>query len=284
MPPATLAPRPPSSGQVTRVARDARREAAPWVVLLGRFGYVAKGAVYLIIGWLAARTARGAGGATTDSQGALDALVDAPFGHLLLGALAVGLAGYALWCLVRAALDTEGKGSDPRGLLGRGSSVLVGALHAGLALSAARLALGSPQRGGDATRDWSARLLGQALVAGFGLVMLGVGLYHLYLAYSATFRDQLRTDQMGAEELRWVTRLGRAGYAASAVGFGIIGGFLLAAARDARAEEARGLGGALAALAQQPYGPWLLGATALGLMAYGAYSLVEACFRRLILR
>jgi hypothetical protein len=39
------------------------------------------------------------------------------------------------------------------------------------------------------------------------------------------------------------------------------------------------LGGALDALARQPYGPWLLGTVAIGLIAYGIYEFVKARYR-----
>ena len=47
---------------------------------LARLGYVARGAVYLIIGGLAFLAAIGSGGRATDSKGALQALLEAPFG------------------------------------------------------------------------------------------------------------------------------------------------------------------------------------------------------------
>jgi Domain of Unknown Function (DUF1206) len=44
------------------------------------------------------------------------------------------------------------------------------------------------------------------------------------------------------------------------------------------------LGGALVAVAQQPYGPWLLGVVALGLVAYGLFCLSQALYRRVVTR
>ena len=58
--------------------------------------------------------------------------------------------------------------------------------------------------------------------------------------------------------------------------------FLIQAARQSDPNQARGLGGALAALAQQPYGPWILAIVAIGLVAYGIYLLVEARYRRVV--
>jgi hypothetical protein len=63
--------------------------------------------------------------------------------------------------------------------------------------------------------------------------------------------------------------------------FGITGLFLIQAAYRSNAGEAEGLGGALRALEQQPFGPWVLGVVALGLVSYGLYMFVMALYRRI---
>ncbi len=68
-----------------------------WLEPLARAGYAAKGVLYLLIGGLAAEVALEAGGATTNSRGAFRVVRDQPFGSALLGILAVGLGGYAIW-------------------------------------------------------------------------------------------------------------------------------------------------------------------------------------------
>jgi hypothetical protein len=60
-----------------------------------------------------------------------------------------------------------------------------------------------------------------------------------------------------------------------------MGIFLMQAALQTDPDKARGLGGALQALVLQPFGPYLLGAVALGLVAYGAFMLVVARYRRI---
>ena len=279
--------REPSLKAARKQARHAAREASPWIVRLGRFGYVAKGTVYAIVGVLAAQAAGGAGGATTDPRGALRWIIQAPFGQFLLGAVAIGLVGYALWCVVQGVLDTEGEGTDARGVLTRGAFVFTGLVATGLALSAVRLMRGSPG-GGDATQDWTAWLLsqpfGQWLVGIAGVVVLGSGLYHIYRAYSANFREALKLGEMSHTEELWTTRTGRLGFAANGIAVGIIGGFLMVAAMQDQSQQARGLGGALETLARQPFGPWLLGVVAVGLIAYGIFMLVEARYRRMVIR
>ena len=267
--------------------RRAAREASPWIVRLGRFGYAAKGTVYVIVGALAAQAARGVGGATTDPRGALGWIIQAPYGRFLLVAVAIGLVGYAFWCVVQGILDAEGKGTDAKGILTRGAFVFTGVVAAGLALSAVRLVRGAPG-GGDATQDWTAWLLsqpfGQWLVGIVGVMVIGSGLYHLYKAYSGNFREDLKLGEMTRAEATWTMRIGRLGFAANGIAVGIIGGFLVFAAVQAQSQQARGLGGALEALARQPFGPWLLGLVAVGLIAYGVFMLIEARYRRMVIR
>jgi H+/Cl- antiporter ClcA len=75
--------------------------------------------------------------------------------------------------------------------------------------------------------------------------------------------------------------MGRVGFFARALVLLIVGGFLILAALHANSSEARGIAGALNSLQQQPYGWALLGATALGLFAFGAFQFVIAVYRRI---
>ena len=59
----------------------------------------------------------------------------------------------------------------------------------------------------------------------------------------------------------------------------LIGVFVIRAAPPYDPKEAIGLDGALQKLAGAAYGPYLLGLTAAGLIAYGLYCLADARFR-----
>jgi hypothetical protein len=253
---------------------------------LARAGYLTKGIVYALVGVLAAQAALGAGGATTDTEGALQRIVTEPFGRVLLGLVTLGLIGYALWRITQAVLDPENKGDDAGGLAKRAGSLVSGIAYGGLALTAGRLALGTGGSGGGSSgpEDLSARLMGWPLgvwlVGLIGLLVIGFGLQQLYKGYQASFRDKLKHGEMSASELIWTVRAGRLGLAARGIVFGIIGMFLVRAALSANPEQARGLGEALATLARQPFGPLLLGTVALGLVAYGIYMVLLARYRR----
>lgn len=275
-------------------ARDAganAREAAtnPWSRRLARCGYATKGVVYLLIGVLAAKAAVGSGGKTTDNAGAIETLYQQPFGRLLVGIIAVGLFVYALWLFVAAALDPEGKGTDAKGLVARLAFAIVGCSYAALGFLALRLVLhrSSGGQSSDAkTQDATARLLqhpfGVAVIVLIGLIVLGVAGFFVFQAFTAHFRDQLNMSDASAAERRWVVPLGRVGYAALGVVNAIIGLFLIVAALRHNAGEAKGLGGALTEITHRPYGAFLLGVVALGLIAYAFYTFAEARYRQLV--
>ncbi len=262
----------------------------PWSVRLARCGYATKGAIYLLIGLLAAKAAAGAGGGkTTDNTGAIETLYQQPFGRFLVSIVATGLFAYALWLFVAAIFDMVRKGTEAKGVVARLVFAIVACSYIALAVLALRLVLhrsGGGKSSDTKTQDWTARLLahpgGVFLVVLAGLIVLGVAGFFVFQAITARFREKLDLAGAHAAERRWVVPLGRCGYAALGVVNAIIGIFLMIAAVRHNAGAAKGVGGALAEITQRPYGTWLLGIVALGLIAYGAYSLVEARYRQLV--
>jgi hypothetical protein len=267
---------------VERVAAGARRaagEAAPWVERLARAGYAARGVVYLVVGWLAARAAWGhrrPGG--TDE--AMDTVHGLPGGRWLLAALAVGLAGFELWRFVQAALDPERSGGDAKGIARRIGHAASGAIHAGLATAAARTAL-HWGRGGGSWADEALSGRGRAIVLAVALGTAGYGAYQLVKAYRADVGKRLDLSRMSPGGRTWAVRAARMGLGARGVVFVVAGLLLLCAARTGGAEQAPGLEDSLRALQQQPEGAALLGIVGIGLAAYGAFELVKARYRRI---
>lgn len=247
-----------------------------------RFGYGARGLVHIVIGALALLAAIGSGGATTDSGGALQTLLAQPLGAFILAFVALGLLAFAAWRLIEATTDAEDRGSDAKGLTLRAAHIVSGLIYIGLAVSAASLVIGSGGGEGDGTRDWTAWLMAQPLgrwLTGLaGLIVVGAGIGMLGTAWKASFRKRLACD---AGHERWIIPLGRAGYAARGITLAIIGIFVVTAAYTVDPSQARGLGGALRELQQQPYGWALLAMVALGLTAFGIFGFVQARFRRI---
>ena len=121
----------------------------------------------------------------------------------------------------------------------------------------------------------------QHIVYAAGLAFLGAAIFNGYRAVTCKFEKKLKTGEMGDAEETAATGVGIVGHLARLVVYGLIGTFLLRAAWDFDAKEARGLDGALLELAQQAYGGLLLGAVAVGLFAYALYCFVEARYRRI---
>lgn len=259
-----------------------------WIEKLARFGYATKGMVYGLIGLLAVMAAFGnSNGKTTDINGALRTIAAQPFGRFLLILVAVGLVGYVLWRFVEAIKDPDHKGSDFKGIATRGGYILSGLIYASLAFNAALLAMGSNDAGGgggSTERTWTARVLsqpfGQWLIATLGALIIGLGLYMLYQAYKTKFQKKLNLAELDQKQEKLVINVCRFGIAARGVIFMMLGFFLIQAARQYDPSEVEGLDGALQTLARQPYGQFLLGVAAFGLVAYGIYMIVQARYRR----
>jgi hypothetical protein len=249
-----------------------------------KVGFIAKGAVYLMVGVLAFMLAIIGDGETTDAQGALRHIAGQPFGTILMVAVAAGLLAFALWQFICAIFNTERVGSDIGGRIKRGVYFCSGVAHSGLAYYAIELLRGHAARK-DQTKAWTARLMevpaGTWLVMLVGLILLVACFGIVHGAFKKKFLKDLRTSEMSQAELRWAGRAGTWGNAARGVVFGIIGFFMLSAGWWEAPWRARGFEGALDTLAAQPMGNFLLGFVALGLAMFGIYSLVEARYRKI---
>lgn len=246
----------------------------------GRIGFAAHGVVYLLIGWFAGRSALGLG-APTDSKGALHSLVGGPLGWAMLGAMAVGLLCYGLFRMVEAVLDLNNIGNDARAMVARTGRIVGAGIHVGLAVYAAALAIGLTMSGGD-MNGWTAWLMRQPygpwVVIAIGAVVFGVALAQAKAAWTANFMNDLTItgDSHSAAEA-----VGRAGYSARAFVLSLVAMFLVSAGWNTNPSQAGGLAEALQELQKQPYGPWLLGIVAIGLLMFGLSSFIEAAYRRI---
>ena len=263
----------------------AARHARPWVDVVARCGYVAKGVVYATIGFLAMLEALGAGGGKSASpDGAMQSIGTQPFGGFLLVVLSAGLFGYAAWKVVQGVMDPDDRGSDAHGIVRRVCYVGSGAIHGLLAFTAAQSVFGAEDSSEDAMAVSAMAYqppVGRILVAVVGVGIICVGLYQLHAAYKAKFKDELKLHQMNGVEEFSTMLVGRLGTAARALALGVAGAFLLLAAYQSDPQETRGLGGALETLQQQPLGSYMLGAMAVGFMLYGAFMFLVARHRHI---
>lgn len=250
-----------------------------------RFGFLANGAVHLAVGLLALQVAVGFGGETGDTKGALEEIGRRPFGGTLLVILAVGLLHYSAWKFVEAFKDPENVGKGLRVLYGAS-----GFLHIYLAYLAAGTVLSVLGVIGGKSGDQSAQSgtswlmsqgFGRWLVGAVGVVAFGISISQLLVGYRAKFREKLALRDMHAWEKIAMITLGRMGFCARALLIALVGLFLVQAAASSDSDDAGGMAKALATLMEQPFGPWLLGATAAGLIAHGLFTWAMMRYRDL---
>ena len=263
-------------------ARTALR--SPWVERLARLGFAARGIVYALVGILAVQTALGGRRHATDTHGALREI--AGKSEALIWLVALGLFGYALWRLVQGIADPERKGNDPKGLAHRAGMIGIGVIYGGLAWAAAKMAMGAGDSGGGSQAQWTAKLmsmpLGRWLVAAVGIGIMIAGGAQIWRGWTEKFRKHLKLQEMDPSEQSLAIHTGKAGMIARGIVFLLSGWFVLQAALRFDPSQARGLSGALDTLSRQPHGQALLGLVAVGLICFGAYSILLARYRRII--
>ena len=259
---------------------------SPLMETMTRLGFGVRGLIYIIVGLLAVQVALGKGGALASPQGAIAAIGKQQSGLILLWVVLVGIISYSIWGIVRAVLDPLDKGHDLKGLLTR-VGFLVSALgYAILAFYTYGYITGKSQSAnGSQTQKYIGLIMampwGRWAIGILGLIVLAVGLYQIYLGFTAGFDRQFRTYVLTPEELKLVTDIGRFGTSARGVVFAVVGGLIILAAYQANPSQPVGMDAALATLLHQPYGIWLLGVVAVGLIAFGFYSMLSALWFRL---
>jgi len=271
---------------VTTTGGQAVRRAAdnPWAERFARLGLAARGVLYIVIGILAFRVAFGHFEEQASQNGALQELSAQPGGLVLVWIVAIGLIGYSLWRLLSAAL---GPVADPvaTDAKQRVKALAEGIGYGAVAIIAVKVATGSASSssGGSGQKQTATVLSwpgGQFLVGLAALVIIGVGLFFVYDGWTADFTKELKLGELSPTARKAVIALGRFGRVAQGVVFGIIGVLVMVAAVQFDPDKAKGLDGALKALAAEPYGRWVLAIIALGFLAYGVYGLAEAKLRR----
>ena len=251
---------------------------------LARAGYAARGVIYALIGLLAIRLASGVSAPKPNQQGAMHQIAHQQYGHTLLLLTAIGLGGYALWRLAQALIGHTPEYGEHSKLdrIGAAGSFLAYAAFFVLAIGVLH---GTAGNSSAKTKSTTADVLGwtggREIVIAAGLLFLGIGVFQAYLGLSKKFLSYSKTGQMSQPVLKAFTALGIAGLVARAVAFGLIGLFALKAARDYSPKDAVGIDGALAKLAQHSYGTAALIVVACGLIAFGAYSLADARYRKI---
>lgn len=247
----------------------------PALETAARVGYAVSGLLHLLIGWIGLQVAWGFGGSgkDADQSGALQSLAGNGAGKLALWVGVLGFLGLGLWQLADAAFGHPGSDKEAWGRRIKAFSKAV--VYLVLGWTTFNFARGKSSDSESQTVDFTTSLMskpgGQWLVGIVGLVVIGVGAYHVWKGATEGFLRDLEKDPG-----TWAVRAGVVGYIAKGVALAVVGVLFVLAAMHANPEEARGLDGALRTLKDQPFGPGLLTAVALGIAAYGIYSFSRA--------
>lgn len=271
-----------AAGATDSIEQTAKRGAARAarsrsVERAGRVGFLARGLLIVISALITLQIALGGSEDSVGAQGAIAALARQPFGTVLLGLLAAGLAGYALLRLVQTWTNPSGE-DGLKGLAYRAGYLVRAVAYGGLAALTVRQLIGGGGGEGGQEQALTARLLswpgGPWLVGAVGVVIAGIGVFQIVRGVTRGFTDDLRWVLSGRQR-RWAVATGVAGYVGRGAMLLIAAWFVISAAATDDARRA-GLDAALQRFTGEPYGAIALGAAAVGLFLFGLWCWVLA--------
>jgi len=248
---------------------------------LARAGYSARGVVFLLIAALALFSS--IAGGRPDTQSALSAVLQQPFGRIWIGLIGLGLAGFVVWRLAQSLANADGQDDDLKGYAIRAALFGSAITYAGLAVTSLMMALQMSGGGGSGGEEglaaWvMAQPFGRYLagIIGIGFVIGGV-----ITAMKGIKRRFGRYLNLDAEKNSPAVLISIYGLVARGAVFAIVGVFFLYAAFTVDPEQAGGMADALAWVQSLPFGGVIYAVVAVGLAAFGIYNFVEARYRRI---
>lgn len=254
-----------------------------WYAGFFRFGHLAKGIIYLIIGGLAIATVIGASGSIEGGRGVIKWINEQTFGRILLGLIAVGLFSYTAWRWLKVFLGKGGDEDDKKDTVYRVAWFFSGLSYLGLGILAARSAINggtSGSQGGGKRQEIITWLMqqswGPTVVIILGVIIAGVAIFQLIKGIQKKFLDNIDLSSASHKERETIEKLGIVGHVARAVVFGIMAYFLILAGATVDPQKFKGTEGALEWLNQNTYGTILLALAAAGLIAYAIFTLAKA--------
>lgn len=266
------------------------RRVPPLHVLLewaARAGYGARGFVYLSAGTLILLSVLGIVGDTVGVKGSLDWLAMRPLGRFWMFLVGLGLAAFVVWRVLQAVFDADHEGTSRHGLCTRMSQAFSGFSYAALSFAALGLLVRAPEgdpavEGVIRSQEQAATVLsmpfGKWLLIGVGLAIFGTGVANVVKAWREDFTEYLACS---AKTCRRVSPLARIGHVARGLAYLPLAVLVVLAGLRSSASDVTSLGAALEAVERQPAGPWMLAGVALGFVAFGTFSFIEARYRRI---
>lgn len=253
---------------------------------LARFGFGARGLVYLSVGLLMLLAAVDVIGDAVGTSGAIRWLAQRPLGRMWMMLLGLGLCGFVMWRVLQSVFDADHEGTSREGLMKRMSQGFSGLAYAGLAFTAFKFLADRPDApaGSDVaqSRERAETLLalpfGPWLLAGAGVALGVMGVMTATRAWREDFTEYLACS---AKTCRRVSPMARIGYVSRGLAYLPLAVLIVMAGLRSRASEVTSFAQALETVERQPGGAIILALTAAGFIAFGVFSFVEARFRRI---
>ena len=248
-----------------------------WLDHAVRAGLVAYGLVHLLVAWLALQLAFGEKGDSASNSGAMHFLAQQPLGGVLVWLVAVGMFLLVLWRLLEFAFGYPEESDNAKRWRKRATSLGKAVIYGAIGWSAVKTAMGDGSKGGTDTT--TAKLMqltgGQLIVGAVGLAIVAYGISLVIRGWTEKFREHLDVQGQSGQDGSAYVVLGKVGYIAKGIAICIVGGLFCYAAITHRAKKSGGLDQALQTVLEQPFGPVLLTAIAIGIASYGLF-----CFAR----
>jgi hypothetical protein len=248
---------------------------------LARFGMIAKGVVYILLGALAFMAAFGLGGASATEANQSNAFLELKQkagGTLLLAVLVAGLLCYCAWRFIQSF------SGDNKKNVKRVRYFFSGLAYTSLAYSALRLLLHN-KKGSDQqqqlTASFLSKPLGEVIVIAVAIILAVIGIYQVYYGLSEKYRKHVQELNQREKIAQLLLASGKVGYLARGVVWLIISYLLFKATLQHDASQAGNTGKAFQFIEQSPLGSNFLGAIGLGLVTYGFFNFIRAKYEDL---
>lgn len=246
---------------------------------IARGGFVMSGLVHVLIGAITLRVALGDSGQDADQSGALRTVAAAPGGNLLLWIGGGAMAALVIWHLAEAWFGARWRADGTKRAVHVVRTLGKALVYGVLTVTSLRFAAGGSSDSGEQTSQLTAGLLGApggriAIIAA-GLVVIGIGGYHVVKGIGRGFEDDLRVPS-GQAVAGAVVVTGVVGYVAKGIALLGVGLMLGWAAIGSDPEKATGLDGALQTMAGLPAGGVILAVIGTGVILYGVYAVLRS--------
>ena len=272
---------------------DAMRDN-PFVEKVTKYGWMAKGVVYVVMGLAALQIAglnplaeRG-DQSQASPEGAIGSIAEATYGRVMLAVLAVGLILYSCWRALSVAMIRGKELSDWADRIGYSFSAL---FYVVLAWSAAKAAISGAQPKDSNSVERFSRMalesdIGRVLLGVAGVVTMAVGAFFIvHKGIQRSFTKHLHgaeTNPADDEPLDAALVIaGIAGWIGRGVVTILVGFFVTRAAVRFDPEDARGFDRSLRMVAGTSTGTILVVACAIGLVLYGVFCFASHSYRSL---